>query len=62
MTKPFNEIKQKLKGRRSNLQKISNTYYKHINKFAVIKGTNKDDWFEIERLPNGKTKVTAYQN
>ncbi|WP_420570657.1 metallophosphoesterase [Kordia sp.] len=55
------EIKQKLKARRANLQKISDRYYVLVNKFAVIKGTNKDDWFEVERLPNGKTKVTAYR-
>ncbi|WP_248722082.1 metallophosphoesterase [Seonamhaeicola sp. ML3] len=54
-------IKQKLRGRRANLQKISDSYYYHINKFAVIKGTNKDDWFDIERLPNGNTKVSAYR-
>jgi predicted phosphodiesterase len=55
------EIKQKLIGRRANLQKISNAYYVHINKYAVVKGTNKDDWFDMERLPNGKTKVTVYR-
>ena len=55
------DIKRKLKGRRSNLQQISNEYYKHINKFAVIKGTDKDDWFEIDRMPNGNTKVTAFR-
>jgi hypothetical protein len=55
------EIKQKLKARRANLQKISDRYYTLVNKFAVIKGTNKDDWFDIERLPEGKTKVTAYR-
>ncbi|WP_422090244.1 metallophosphoesterase [Tenacibaculum ovolyticum] len=54
-------IKKKLQGRRRNLQKISDTYFKHINKFQVIKGTNKDDWFEINRLPNGQTKVVAYR-
>ncbi|MCD8403054.1 metallophosphoesterase [Tenacibaculum finnmarkense] len=54
-------IKKKLQGRRKNLQKISDTYFSHINKFQVIKGTNKDDWFEINRLPNGQTKVTAYR-
>jgi len=54
-------IKQKLKGRRANLQDISNRYFDHINKFGVIKGTNKDDWFDIERLPNGGTQVTAYR-
>ncbi|WP_303318265.1 metallophosphoesterase [Flavivirga abyssicola] len=55
------DIKRKLKGRRSNLQTISDTYYDHISKFAVIKGTDKDDWFEIERMPQGNTKVTAYR-
>ncbi|OEK07814.1 phosphoesterase [Flavivirga aquatica] len=54
-------IREKLIGRRANLQKISDSYYKHINKYAVIKGTNKDDWFDIERLPEGQTKVTAYR-
>lgn len=54
-------IKNKLQGRRSNLQKISDSYFNHINKFQIIKGTNKDDWFEIDRLPNGQTKVTAYR-
>ncbi|HEX9601132.1 MAG TPA: phosphoesterase, partial [Mariniflexile sp.] len=54
-------IKLKLQGRRSNLQKISDAYYNHINKFGIVKGTNKDDWFEIERMPNGNTKVTAYR-
>lgn len=54
-------IKRKLKGRRSNLNLISDNYYRHINKYAVITGTDKDDWFELERIPNGKTKVTAYR-
>ena len=55
------EIKNKLIGRRKNLQKISDSYFKHINKFQVVKGTQKDDWFEIERLQNGKTKVVGYR-
>jgi len=54
-------IKQLLKERRANLQKIADRYYKVINEFAVIKGTNKDDWFDIERMPNGETKVTGYR-
>ncbi|WP_353779731.1 metallophosphoesterase [Winogradskyella sp. 3972H.M.0a.05] len=55
------DIKRKLKARRGNLQKISDRYYQLINQYAVIKGTNKDDWFDIERMPNGQTKVTAYR-
>jgi hypothetical protein len=55
------DIKNKLIGRRNNLQKISDEYYKHINKYAIVKGTDKDDWFDIERLPEGKTKITGYR-
>ena len=57
----LDEIKRLLKARRANLQKISDRYYEVVNKFAVIKGTNKDDWFDIERKPNGITEVTAYR-
>lgn len=55
------KIKKTLKARRSNLQKIANRYFALVNRNAVIKGTNKDDWYDVERLPNGKTKVTAYR-
>jgi len=54
-------IKRKLKGRRKNLQKISDAYFKHLNKFQVITGTDKDDWFEINRFKNGDTEITAYR-
>jgi len=57
----INDIKRKLKGRRKNLQKISDAYYKYMIKYQIIKGTQKDDWFDIVRLPNGQTKVTAYR-
>lgn len=56
-----NEIKHKLKARRANLQQISDRYYNLVNKFAIVKGSNKDDWFDIERLPNGATKITVYR-
>ncbi|MBL4644072.1 MAG: metallophosphoesterase [Flavobacteriaceae bacterium] len=55
------DIKRKLKGRVRNLQKISNEYFEHMNNFAVIRGTDKDDYFEIERLANGITQVTGYR-
>lgn len=56
----INEIKQKLIGRRAKLQKISNQYYSQVNKYAIIKGTDNDDHFEIERVGR-LTKVTAYR-
>ena len=55
------EMKRKLKGRRANLKKISDGYYEVVNKHALITGTDKDDWFDIVRMPGGKTKVTAYR-
>ncbi|WP_405564704.1 metallophosphoesterase [Polaribacter sp. Asnod6-C07] len=59
--KTINEIKRKLKGRRENLQKISDNYFYYLNEFQIITGTNKDDRFEIERFVNGDTKITAYR-
>jgi hypothetical protein len=55
------ELKRKLKGRLQNLKKIADEYFGHINKFAVIKGTDKDDLFEIERFANGITEIRAYR-
>jgi len=54
------DIKRKLIGRRSNLQQISNTYFEQINTYAIIKGTDKDDWFDIVRQ-GAVTKVSAYR-
>jgi hypothetical protein len=54
-------IKNTLKVRLTNLQKITDKYYYCVSKYAVIKGTDKDDWFEIERQEDGNTKVTAYR-
>lgn len=55
------DIKRKLKSRRTNLQEISDNYFAFMNKVAFIKGTDKDDYFDIERLPDGKTSVTVYR-
>jgi predicted phosphodiesterase len=54
-------IKRKLKGRRKNLQKISDNYFSHLNKFQVITGTDKDDWFEMNRFENGDTEIIGYR-
>ena len=55
------EIKRILLERLKNLPSISNNYYKVLSRYGVITGTDKDDWFDIERLPNGQTKVTGYR-
>lgn len=54
------EIKKKLKGRLNNLQNITKNYYKYFSKYAVIKGNDKDNWFEINRQNNGVTSVKIY--
>ena len=59
--KTVKEIERKLKGRRKNLKEIANRYYTYLNQFQIVTGTNKDDWFEIERLKNGDTKIVVYR-
>ncbi len=51
------DIKGKLKGRRGNIVDIARRYYDYVNKHEVITGTQKDDVFNIKRLPNGETKI-----
>ncbi|WP_405396167.1 metallophosphatase [Maribacter sp. Asnod2-G09] len=53
----IDDIKQKLKGRRDNLKKITKAYYLYLNKFQVVTGTQKADDFTITRLADGKTTV-----
>ena len=60
-SKIIDEIKRKLIGRKENLQKIANDYFKHVNRYTLIKGTDKEDYFTIRRLENGKTTVTIKQ-
>jgi len=53
-------IKYKLKGRLKNLNKIAKEYYKHLIKYPIIIGTDKDNLFEINRLKNGETEIVIY--
>ncbi len=55
------EIKEKLKGRRDNIVKIAQDYYRYWAKLQIVTGTNKDDYFEITRLPQGKTNIKVYR-
>ncbi len=50
-------IVEDLKGRRENIVDITKRYYDHMAKLAVVTGTDKDDFVEITRLPNGETKI-----
>jgi hypothetical protein len=55
------ELKRVLLARLQNLPQIANEYYKELNAFAVVTGTDKDDWFEINVLENGGAEVNAYR-
>ncbi|MBB5267273.1 metallophosphoesterase [Algibacter amylolyticus] len=54
-----NKIKEVIKARLENLPKSADAYYNALIKIPLIRGTDKDDFFEIERFPNGNTKVTV---
>jgi hypothetical protein len=54
-------IKEKLILRCQNLKAISDEYFNIVNKYATVRGTDKDDWFEIERLANGVVSVKVYR-
>lgn len=55
------EIKRILLSRINNIPNTAEHYYKVLNKHAVVIGTDKDDWFEIENLSKDETKVSAYR-
>ncbi|MEM1002400.1 MAG: hypothetical protein AAGH46_07110 [Bacteroidota bacterium] len=50
-----------LLSRKDNLVKTAEEYYEVLNKRSVIYGTDKDDYFKIEDLGDGLTKVSAYR-
>ncbi|MDO6766916.1 MULTISPECIES: metallophosphoesterase [Cellulophaga] len=58
----IDEIKATLLARLSTIEATAKEYYSILNKFAVVTGTDKDDWFEITRLSDNKTQVKAYRN
>ena len=54
-------IKTKLLGRKRELQNLAEEYFEIVNKYAIITGTDKDDYFEVERLANKAVKVSVYR-
>jgi len=55
------QIKETLLARLQDLNSTAQIYYKVLNRNAIIAGTDKDDVFEIERKPDGKTRVRVYR-
>lgn len=56
----LNEIKQKLKARKENLEEIADKYYSYLSTQQTITGTDYDDAFIITRLPEGRTNVSSF--
>lgn len=56
----LDEIKQKLKERKKNLVDIADRYYTYLSTLQTIIGTDYDDFFEITRLPDGRTNVRSF--
>ncbi|MEO0525868.1 MAG: metallophosphoesterase [Bacteroidota bacterium] len=54
-------IKKVLLSRKANLVETAREYYSILNKFSIVTGTDKDDYFTITGLPNGKTQVIGYR-
>jgi len=50
-------IKKNLKIRRDNLMTVAQDYYKYLNKFHVVTGTDEDDKFLITRKNDGITEI-----
>lgn len=55
--KTLEDIKVKLKGRRSNLQDIAKRYYEYLNELVILTGTDKDDFIEIIRTGDEETRI-----
>ncbi len=54
-------IKRILLARRDKLQETAEEYFKILNKYSVVTGTDKDDHFVISELANKKVNVKGYR-
>ena len=56
------KIIKNMKIRRSNLVLTAERYYDYLSDLAIVTGTDKDDYVVIDRVADGKTRVTIYRN
>ena len=54
------EVIRKLKARRSNLVNDAVSHYEFLAREVDVVGSNKQEWFEIKRLPAGDVSVKMY--
>ncbi len=56
------KIKNTLLERKKGLWHTAREYFAVLNKYSVITGTDKDDYFVIQSLPNNTVDVKVYRN
>jgi hypothetical protein len=56
-----NEIGEQLKSRRDQLPEAVDKYYALLARQVDVVGSNKHEFFEVIRLPDGNVKVTMYK-
>ncbi|UII74609.1 metallophosphoesterase [Flagellimonas sp. HMM57] len=54
-------FKKVLLARKKNLVETAKEYFKVINTYSVVTGTDKDDYFEINSLKNGNLEIKGYR-
>ncbi|MDT0645934.1 metallophosphoesterase [Zunongwangia sp. F260] len=56
------QLVENVKARRDNIVAIAERYYEHFSKLAIVTGTDKDDFVDVVRMPEGRTRVTISRN
>ena len=55
------EIVSKLKSQRDNLKKYAREHYQFLSKAVNIEGSNKKEFFKVERISDDSTRVRMYK-
>ncbi|MBO0321366.1 metallophosphoesterase [Muricauda sp. CAU 1633] len=55
------QIKNTLLARKGKLVETAREYFAILNKYSVVTGTDKDDYFSINSLQDGSVEVTGYR-
>lgn len=55
-------VKKALKGRLENIEENANDVYEYLSRCVLVTGTDKDDFFTITRMPDGKTRIVGQRN
>lgn len=53
-------VKRKLKRRKPELEAVARKYYRLLQRTPVVAGTDRSDYFLIERVPDGRTILRIY--